>query len=72
MEPIDLRVDLLFQSLYFYQVFAYQIYFLSVLVKKGLCVSQNFIHFIVHLAYLCDVLVIILLNNFDDVFLLFV
>lgn len=72
MEPINLGVDLLFQSLYFYQVFSYQIYLLPVLVKKGLCVSQNLIHFVVHLAYLCYVLVIILLDDFYNVFLFFV
>ena len=72
MKSVDLRVNLFFKAFNLDKIFADHIYLISILVQKCFGISQDFIHLVVHLAYLGDVLVIVLLYDLDDVFLLFV
>lgn len=72
MEAIYFWVYLFFQSFNFHKIFADHINFVSVLMQQSLCVSQDFIDFVVHLANLGDIFIVVLLYDFHNVFLLFV
>ena len=55
-----------------FHVFRELMAFLSVMVKERFSIGKCLMYFVVHLCDLCQVLVIILLNDINNVLLLFV
>jgi hypothetical protein len=69
---IRLSDDLFPESLGRLQVFAYIEDLLAVLVQEGLSICQHLVHFVVDLGDLGDVLVVVVLHDYYDFFLLLV
>lgn len=75
--PVQLFLKPTCHQIYVFSIFprGFQVFpdladFLSVLIKQGLCVRENFGDFVVHMAHLCDVFIIVVFYDFRYIFLL--
>ena len=71
-ESIYLQVDLFTVPFCGFKVFPDIINLFSVLIKQSLCISENFVDFMVHLTDFGDILVVISLYNSNNSLLLFI
>lgn len=72
LKSINFDLNLFPIILSFLKILAYLLNFLSILVEECFSVYKNFVDLVIHLAYFCNVFIVVVLDYIHNGLLLFV